>query len=46
MENPPALLEGKPATERIELLRARGFCYQCYDLETDGGVFGQQPKRI
>jgi len=42
MENLPALLADKPATERIELLRARGLCYQCYDLETDGDVFGQQ----
>jgi len=44
MENLPALLADKPATERIELLRACGLCYQCYDLETNGGVFGQQPS--
>lgn len=38
-----AALADKPATERMVLLRERGICYQCYDLETDGGVFGVQP---
>lgn len=44
MENLCAVLGDKPATERIALLQARGICYQCYDLETGGGVFGQQPS--
>lgn len=41
------LLAGKPATERVALytgaghIQARNICYQCYDLQTHGGVFGR-----
>lgn len=35
-------LTGATARERIVALRARGICYQCYNLRTGGAVFGPQ----